>query len=125
MGWTLLPSTPSARRGFTLKLLGLLILVIGFGGAVFIWRAQDHLDRQNGNGGDADLAAAPLAPEDSRRATHEVEMYYGKTGLLMDKWTRWFEGLLHGKSLAKTLAALSVVAASGCFLSARVSRAGE
>ena len=71
------------------------------------------------------MAAAPLAPEDSRRYTHDVEQYYGKTGLLADEWTRWFEGLLHGKPLAKIIAGLALVAASGCFLSARVSRAGQ
>ena len=120
---TLLPSAPSARRGLTLKLLGLLILLVGFGSAVVIWQAQDRMDRQRGDGGTTDTSGAPLAPEDSRRYTHDMEQYYGKTGLLADEWTRWFEGLLHGKSLAKTIAVLSLVAASGCFLGARVSKA--
>jgi|CZKM01.1.fsa_nt_gi hypothetical protein len=124
MNGTRLPSTPSARKRLTLNLLGLVVLLAGFGSAIVIWQAQDRIDRQNRDGGNADTGAAPLAPEDSRRYTHDVEQYYGETGLLADKWTRWFEGLAHGKSLAKTIAGLSVVAASGCFLSARVSKAG-
>jgi hypothetical protein len=109
------------KRGLTPNLLGVIILLVGFGSAVFIWRAQDRIDRQDSTGGTTDIAAAPLAPEDSRRYTHDMELYSGKTGLLMDKWMRWFEGLTHGKSLAKTIAVLSLVAASGCFLSARAS----
>jgi hypothetical protein len=125
MNRTLLPSTPSARRRLTLKLLGLLILLAGLGSAVVIWQAQDRIDRQDGEGGATNTGAAPVAPEDSRRYTHDVEQYYGETGLLADKWTRWFEGLAHGKSLAMTIAVLSVVAASGCFFSARISKAGH
>ena len=105
--------------GLTLNRLGLLILLVGFGSAVFIWLAQDRLDRQEREG------AAALAQEDSRRYTHDVEQYYGETGLLVDKWRGWFEGLAHGKALAKTIAVLSLVAASGCFLSARVAKAGQ
>ena len=103
----------------TLNRLGLIILLVGFGSAVFIWLAQDRIDRQDKEG------TAALAPEDSRHYTHDVEQYYGETGLLVDKWTRWFEGLGHGKGLAKTIAALSLVAASGCFLSARVAKGGQ
>lgn len=125
MNRTLLPSTPSARRGLILNLLGFLVLLVGFGSAVFIWQAQDRIDRQARNAGTTDIAAAPLAPEDSRRDTHDLELYYGETGLLMDKWRRWFEGLAHGKSLAKTIAVLSLVGASGCFFSARVAKAGQ
>jgi hypothetical protein len=104
-------------RGSTLKLLGLLILLAGVGSAVVIWETQDRIDRQDIEGTTA------LAPEDSRRYTHDVEQYYGKSGLLADKWTRWFEGLAHGKGLAKTIAVVSMVAASGCFLSGRLSKA--
>ncbi len=71
------------------------------------------------------MAAAPLEPDDSRRYTHDVELYYGKTGLLMDKCTRWLEGLMHGKSLARTIAVTSLIGATGCFLIARVSKSRQ
>jgi hypothetical protein len=113
------------KRELTVNLLGLMILLVGFGNAVLIWQAQDRIDEQDRRGGATDRAGAPLAPDDSRRYTHDMELYSGETGLLMDKWSRWFEGLAHGKSLAKTIAVLSVVAASACFFTARVSKAGQ
>jgi hypothetical protein len=125
MSRTLLPPTLSARRGLFLNLLGLLVLLAGLGSAVVIWRAQDRIDRQDSGGGTADSAVASLAPEDSRRYTHDVDQYYGKTGLLADEWMRWFEGLVQGKGLAKTITVLSLAAASGCFFSARACKAGR
>ena len=106
-------------KGLTLNWLGLLILLVGLGSARVIWENQDRIDRQDREGTTA------LAPEDSRRYSHDVEQYYGETGLLVDKWRGWFEGLAHGKALAKTIAVLSLVAASGCFLSARVAKTGQ
>jgi hypothetical protein len=112
-------STPSAKRGLTFKLAGLLILLAGLGSSVFVWLAQDRIDRQERKQGVADMAAAPLEPDDSRLYTHDMELYYGQSGLLVDKWRRWFEGLARGKSLAKTIAVLSLAAGGGCFLMAK------
>ncbi|MCX6925450.1 MAG: hypothetical protein NT154_19915 [Verrucomicrobia bacterium] len=93
--------------------MAVTILVSGFGCAVSIWLAQDRIDRQlKAEGTDI---AGPLSPEDSRRYTHEVEMYYGETGLLLDKWKRWWEEMTHGKPLAKIIAGTSLVAAGGVF----------
>jgi hypothetical protein len=61
-----------------------------------------------------------LPPEDSRRYTHDVELYYGKSGLLLDKATHWLEGLSRGKPLAWTIAVASLVLAGGCLFIARV-----
>ena len=119
------PFIPSGGRGLYLNLLGLLILLTGLGSSVFIWQSQNFLDEQDRKEGTTDLATAPLAPEDSRRYTHDTELYYGETGLLMDKWARWFEGLTHGKSLAKTIGVLSLAAATGCFWIAKGSKADK
>ena len=56
--------------------------------------------------------SAPLAPLDSRKQVREVEIYYGKMGLLQEK----AETLLHGKPLAKLIAAAAVIAATSLFL---------
>jgi hypothetical protein len=117
--------TSSAKRSLTLNLIALLILLVGFGSAISIWRAQDRIDRQDRKRRPVDIAAAPLAPDDSGRYTRDVEIYSGKTGLLLDKWTRWLQGLAHGKPLAKAIAALSLVVASGFFLVAKISRAEQ
>lgn len=108
-----------ARIGLILKLVGLLILLGGLSSARAIWLKQDRLDRQTAALVAKNPAAAdvldPMSPDDSRRYTHDAELYYGKTGLLMDKLWRHLEGLTHGKGLADTIAVGSVVAAVGCF----------
>ena len=100
-----------------LNLLGVLILLGGLGSATFIWCVQDQIERQalaaQTNGQGPGSSAQPLAPEDSRRYTHDVEMYYGETGILMDKWSRWWNELTHGKPLAETIAFSSLIVASG------------
>jgi hypothetical protein len=119
MNLKLLSSPTPARTRLMLNLLGVMILVVGFGSATAIWRAQDQIDRQTNAGGTNDPGSAeirgPLSPDDSRRYTHDVEVYYGKTGLLMDKWMRWLEELTRGKPLAKTIAVASLIVASWVF----------
>ena len=109
-----------------LNRVGVLILVLGFGAAISVWLAQDRIDRRVAAGRTNDLSSnaivQPLAPDDSRRYTHDVEMYYGKTGLLMDKWTRWFKTITHGKPLAWTIALTAIIAAAGLFLFAAIYR---
>ena len=99
-----------------LNLLGLIILVGGLASAASLWLAQDRLDRQTSAGGGD--TTGPLPPEDSRRYTHDVELYYGQTGILMDKWRRWWEEWSHGKPLAEVMAVASLILASGLFYAA-------
>jgi hypothetical protein len=96
-----------------LKVLGVIILVAGLSTAASIWLAQDRIDRLRTDG-EADVNG-PLSPEDSRRYTHEVEVYYGQTGLLMEKWRRWWEEWTQGKLLAEVIKVSSVILASGVF----------
>jgi len=116
MNLRLLYSPTAARNRFMLNLLGVIILVAGLGSAAFIWLAQDRIDRQSSAAGE-DITG-PLSPEDSRRYTHEVEMYYGETGLLMEKWRRWWDEWTQGKRLAGVIAVAAVILASGLFYQA-------
>ncbi len=100
-----------------LNALGVTILVAGLSTAVSLWLAQDRIDSQR-DAGDADVTA-PLSPEDSRRYTHDVEVYYGQTGLLMEKWRRWCEEWTHGKPLAEVIGVTAVISAGGVFYLAR------
>jgi hypothetical protein len=104
--------TPATTR-LMFKLLGVVMLVSGLGAASSIWLAQDRLDRQRSAEGAN--TTAPLSPEDSRRYTHDMEVYYGETGLLMDKWQRWFEEWTHGKPLAELIGVASLILAAGLF----------
>jgi hypothetical protein len=108
-----LSSQTPARRRLILNLLGLIVLIAGISSAASIWLAQDRIDRQANAG--ATNATEPLSPEDSRRYTHDVELYYGETGMLMEKWKRWIHEMTQGKPLADTIAVASLILASGLF----------
>jgi hypothetical protein len=129
MNLTLLLSPSPARRRLVLNLLGMTILLSGLGSATFIWCEQDQIERQAraavtsqlGSGG----MTPTLSPEESRRYTHDVEMYYGKTGLLIDKWGRWWDELTHGKPLATTIGIGSLVAGGGLLYAGAARRSGQ
>ena len=106
-----LHSISFAQLRSRLNWLGVVVLVAGLGSAVLIWRAQDRIEREAEAAQSAD-PAAPLSPLDSRKQVRDVEMYYGKLGVLMEE----AEELLHGKPLAKTIAVVSVLTATGLFL---------
>jgi hypothetical protein len=99
-----------ARLRLTLNLLGAVALLVGLVSAALIWQAQERIERQEAAQG-AD-SAAPLSPLDSRKQVRDVEIYYGKSGVLIEE----AEQLLHGKPLAKTIAILSLVTGGGFFL---------
>ena len=125
----LLRSPSPARRRSLVNLLGLVILLGGLGSATFIWCEQDQMERRMNaaplNEGDSASTAQPLSPEDSRRYTHDVEMSYGQTGLLVDKWKRWWAEWTHGKPLAKTIAVASLIMASGLFYAGAARASGQ
>jgi hypothetical protein len=110
-----LASISPARLRLLLHLLGVAILLAGYAGAALVWRTQDRIDQA-----DAEVKSltndGPLSTLDSRSATRQVELNYGKMGLLMVRWTEWAESLTHGKPLAETMVVLSSVAAVACFL---------
>lgn len=56
----------------------------------------------------------------SKMYTHEIQHFGGKMAVLFEEITRWLGSLWHGKSLALTIAWISVISATGLFLLARV-----
>lgn len=95
-----------------------LILLIGLGSAILIYHgAQNSPEAVLGysvEGGEA----FPVIPETSKAYSHDLELYGGKMNLLADAFHRWFAGLGHGRSLAYTVALLTVLVAAGFFLAA-------
>ena len=59
-----------------------------------------------------------LSLEDSKKASRDMEMYYGKFGLVVAKWSSQLEELKRPGPLAIIIAVLSTLAASGCFVAA-------
>ncbi len=54
--------------------------------------------------------------ENSKRYVHDLELYGGKLNVLVDQFRRWFDGLWHGKSLALTIACITVFVSLGLSL---------
>jgi len=100
-----------ARLCAALNWAGIVILLVGLDSAVLIWRAQDRIEREEEATQTTD-PATPLSPLNYRKHARDVEIYYGQSGVLMEK----AEALLHGKPLAKAIAVVSVLTATGLFL---------
>jgi hypothetical protein len=77
------------------------ILVLGFAAAVVIYLTAQP------------PPANPLGydPLDTKRYLHDLEVYGGKANVIAAEFRDWFDSLWHGKRLAFTVAALSVIAA--------------
>ncbi len=91
------------------RLVTILMLLAGLGSALAIYLTA----------GNSDEIGLIEEYEESKRFAHDLELYGGKANLIANKFSRWFEGLWHGQSLAYTVAVLTVVIAVGYFFVAR------
>ena len=85
-----------------------IILLAGLGSAVLIYEtSQDNsrsvvgYEREGGS-------IYPIEPDDSKQYLRGLELYGGTANVLADELRRWFDGLWHGKSLALTVACISI-----------------
>lgn len=87
-------------------LIAVVILVLGLGGALWIYVA-------------AVLAPGDVSredPTDSKQYQRQMELYGGKANLLAADLMRWLGSLWHGRRLALTVACATVVVAGGVWL---------
>lgn len=102
MKWTAL------SKETRLELVGLFILVIGLGVAVYIDQtAVDEPYPVLGYEVNSE-STQPIRPDDSKRYLRDLEQYNGKAGVLLFELRNWFAGLWRGKTLARTLFCLTV-----------------
>jgi hypothetical protein len=92
----------------SLNLISAIILLVGLGGAIWIYRTAENnwygaLGYEEGGG-----SVYPIMPEDSKKYLRDLELYGGKANVIMDELRRGFIGLWHGKSLAFTVACTSI-----------------
>jgi ABC-type multidrug transport system permease subunit len=91
-----------------LNLISVMILLVGLGSAVLIYRTAEN-DSNNVLGYEIIGGQAyPIRPEDSKMYLHDLQLYSGKAGVLADEFRRWFVGLWYGKSLAFTVAYITL-----------------
>ena len=97
------------------KLISVIILLVGLGSAVLIYQTADA-DLSSVLGYEmAGGSVYPITPENSKIYKHNLELYGGKAAVLADEFRRWFEGLWHGKSLAFTVAFITIFVSLGTF----------
>ncbi len=99
----------SADLRTRLYLVTAMILLVGLGSAVLIYlkagdESQGVLGYEAAGG-----QVYPISPEDSKMYKHDLELYGGKLNVLADQFMRWFAGLWRGRSLAFTVACITVV----------------
>ena len=94
-----------------------LVLAAGLACAAWIYaRADDGPDLSGAyqivvvNG-----VPQPIAPNESKAYMRDVQRFGGKLGLVLDDIGRWWNGLWHGKSLALTVACLTVAVSFGLY----------
>jgi hypothetical protein len=95
-----------------------LVLVAGLACAGWIYAGADDQPDLSGayqiivvNG-----VAQPIAPNESKAYVRDLQRYGGKMALVFDDINRWWSSLWQGKSLALTVAFLTVVASCGLLL---------
>ena len=90
------------------NLISAIILLVGLGSAVFIYQTAET-DLSSVLGYEfAGESVYPIMPENTKMYKHDLELYGGKAAVLADEFRRWFVGLWHGKSLAFTVAFMSI-----------------
>ncbi len=101
------------RRWPGIKHLTAAILVVGFGSAIAIYFAAGP------------TAENPLGynPLDTKTYIHDMELYGGKANVLAEEFREWFVGLWQGRTLAYTVAVLTVLLALAVRFVAKLRRA--
>ena len=101
-----------------LNLISAIILLVGLGSAILIYlKAENNSSAVLGyeeEGG----SIYPIFPEDSKKYLRDLELYGGKANVLMDELRRGFAGLWHGRSLAFTIACITIFISFGFYYAA-------
>jgi hypothetical protein len=102
-----------------LNLIGAIVLVVGLLSAASIYlmargESSGVLGYEDGGGS----AAYPIMPDDSKQYIRGLQLYGGTANVLADELRRWFDGLWHGKSLAYTVAFITIVISAGLIYAA-------
>jgi hypothetical protein len=98
-----------------LYLISAILLVAGLGSAAFIYQAaMNDPDTASGYEVIGGFVYSSTG-ENSKRYIHDLERFGGKAAVLSDEFMRWFTGLWHGKSLAWTVACITIFI-SFCFI---------
>ncbi len=102
-----------------LYLVGGILLLAGLSSSVLIYELSGDRSVSVLGYEDAGGSVYPILPEDSKQYLRGMELYGGTANVLADELRRWFAGLWHGKSLAFTVAFITIFVSSVVFYVAR------
>jgi hypothetical protein len=102
-----------------LYLVSAIILLAGLGSAVLIYREamSDPI-----SGPDYEVIGGfvyPAGGENSKKYTHDLQLFGGNAAVLSDEFMRWFSGLWQGTSLAYTVAFITACISFVVFIIAK------
>jgi hypothetical protein len=109
----------NARLKSRLYVACIVILVAGLCCAGLIYVTADDAPEDAASYVVVDGIAYPVAPQYSKRYVRDLERYGGKAAVLFDQINRWFDALWQGKTLAFTVACISLFLSLAVFLFAR------
>lgn len=92
-----------------LHLIAALTLLLGLGSSATIWFTA---------GAPADTTLVDEFRQ-SKVFRHELEAYGGKLSVVSSELVQWFNGLWHGRTLARTVACIALVVSGGLLFVAR------
>jgi flagellar basal body-associated protein FliL len=99
---------PSSKRSARLRIIGIVVLVLGLGGAGLVYwlgtRSPDVSD---------DLSMLGY----NKAQTRQMGMLYGKMGPVIEEW---FDDLKQPGTQAEIIVVVSILIAAGCFYFARL-----
>src|ERR1017187_970676 len=99
---------PSKQRARRLRMIGLIVLALGIGGAgILYWLRTRSPDLSN------DLSMVGY----NRAETRQMGQLYGKSGLLIEQWSN---DLKQPGTQAVIIVVLSTLITAGCFYFARL-----
>jgi hypothetical protein len=107
------PKRPSTRRT-KYNAAGVIVLVLGLPIAAIVYGAGQSPSAPQPNAA-SDWRDGTLSTQDSKASSRDVELYYGKIGLLVVKLQDWSK---QPTSWAILIAAVSTLTAVACFRAA-------
>lgn len=108
----------TTNRKTCFYLVSAIILLIGLGSALVIyWTAENDA----GSDVDYEVMGGSIYPGtgNSKKYVHDLKLYGGEAAVMADQISRWFAGLWQGRSLAYTVACITLFISLGFFFAAR------
>ncbi len=101
-----------------LYLIGTIILLAGLTGAGFVYHSSTNDNSEAVGYVIASGHVYALSPDDSKNYLRTVELYGGRTAVILDRFNRWLIGVGQGKWDAYLLAMLTIAVAFGFYFAA-------